>query len=398
MSKYILSVRLDLPFYLRLPSSIFLTWDPEYEVAAISPSQHVGDIKFSKQSSLLAPQVILDSYSSHEYPSYEYMVTSVTSEHEEIKTLNINTGSNGGFTEVRAFTELSIFLLTDENSSPFSSKIKNRSMQVLNHFLDIYRLTTQDGYVHRVDGQLDEYFIEYSLGKIPGSLQNDGVLDILKKINEIPFTRDIGDLCEMQIRMDTIEDLFPGKIINGEPMNLFCQLIRRKYDMPIHYELILNAQREIKLRNYNIAIIDAETAFEAYISNILLETSIAIGLSRKHVLRNMKNPKNLGLLSKRLIELDNIVRQYRNERKLPLLADFVNSTFHTEWKNDLYEIRNKIIHEGWRLATYTDALKGIGCCKVAITEIESRVPGLSNSIQIYSGVDHIKNTAGRLSF
>jgi len=114
-------------------------------------------------------------------------------------------------------------------------------------------------------------------------------------------------------------------------------LVRKHYDVPLHYELILTAQVELKRRNHHIAILEAETAFEVYIARVLVETSVAVGLVKSAVISEMEDARRLGLLSKRLRRLDSVVGQYRMSQSLVKLPPFVNSTTYTNWKSNLYD-------------------------------------------------------------
>ena len=175
-------------------------------------------------------------------------------------------------------------------------------------------------------------------------------------------------------------------------------MLIKPYRITLYYELILIAQVELKRRNYHIAILEAETAFEVYIANILLEALVALGVAKNQVLADMEDPKKIGLLNQRLSKLDTVVDEYRRARGLAVVKSFVNSETHTEWKNHLYKLRNKIVHEGWCLATFDLAKRGIAACKAAYNGFEDRFPGIANPIQIDPGVGHLQNTAGRLRF
>lgn len=400
MEKKVLASKFDLPFYLRLPSSAFFTWDPEFDVAAILPCQRIGEVSFSKSCVLIKPECLLDSICPpiENSSGEKVLMTCKTKDYREIPTLHINTGSTGGFSELRPYTEIVIFIITTEVNNSLLTGPKARAFEVLNHFIDIYRLITQDPYVYRIDEEFDTYLVDYSLGTVPPELETASAVDILSRINDIRFPRDIGKGRQLKYRLNSLDDLFPGKIFEKNFLDMFVQWVKDPYDVPLHYELILTAQVELKRRNYHIAILEAETAFEVYVASVLAETSVAIGLARDQVIADMENPKKLGLLSKRLTKLDSIVEHYRKAKSLPKLPGFVNSAVHINWKNNLYELRNRIIHAGWRLATFDSAKAAIQACKVAIRDIEDHIPGISNPIQIYSGVEHLKNTAGRLKF
>lgn len=400
MKKTVLKSLFDLPFYLRLPSSLFFTWDPEWGIAAILPCQHIGEVSFSKVCSLINSKRLLDSISdSVNNPSDQKIkMTCMTKDYGEIPTLHIDTGASGGFTELRAYTEVIVFVITTEEGGSLLAASKARTFEVLNHFIDTYRLITQDPYVYRIGEEFDTYVVDYSLGNVPSEYESGSPTDILSHISSINFPRDIGKSRELKYRLNSLDDLFPGKILEKNFLDMFMQWIKSPYDVPLHYELILKAQVELKQRNYNLTIIEAETAFEVYIANVLLEASVAIGLARNQIIADMENPRKLGFLSKRLTKLDSVVGQYRIARSLAKLPDFVNSTIHKNWKSDLYELRNKIVHAGWCLTTFDLAKQAIQSCKAAIKDIEDRIPGITNPIQIYPGVNHLQNTAGRLKF
>jgi hypothetical protein len=309
MAKSILASRLDLPFYFRLPSSAFLTWDPDYGVAAILPCQHFGQVSFSRKASLFKADQLLDSpYAGLTNPSNEkVMMTCETKKHGEIATLHIDTGPTGGFSELRAYTEVIIFIIAGEETNTLTPSMKTRTFDVLNHFIDIYRLVTQDPYVYRTNEQFDTYLIDFAFGPIPPKLESYSSAEILRDVGEVPFPTAIGKGRQLQYRLNTLEDLFPGPILERPFLEVFQKLIKNPYETPLHYELILTAQVELKQRNYHVAILEAETAFEVYVANVLVELSAALGFAKNQVIAELENPKKLGLLSKRLNRLDALV-------------------------------------------------------------------------------------------
>ena len=159
----------------------------------------------------------------------------------------------------------------------------------------------------------------------------------MNRINDISFCSDVGRGRQLRYRLNTLEDLFSGPPLEKRSLNLFTRLVRKHYDVPLHYELILTAQVELKRRNHHIAILEAETAFEVYIARVLVETSVAVGLVKSAVISEMEDARRLGLLSKRLRRLDSVVGQYRMSQSLVKLPPFVNSTTYTNWKSNLYD-------------------------------------------------------------
>lgn len=400
MKKTVLASRFDLPFYFRLPSIGYFTWDPECDVALIHPQQRAGEVSFSKSCRFVNAKKLLDSTCPPvKGPSqYEYLLECETEDHDKISTLYINTRPTGGFSEFRAYTEITIFIVIEGNQDPFCHKSKARAFQILHHFINIYRVVTQDPFVYRIDEEYDTYMVDYSIGTVPRKYEDSSVTDILKNIQNIALQGEIGKGRELKLRLNTLEDLFPGKVMRGNDLKIFSKLIKKTYNIPLHYELIFTAQVELKRRNYHIAILEAETAFEVYIANTLLEISVALGSAKEQVLADMEKPRKLGSLSQRLRRLDSMVEDYQRLKYLKITPPFVESATYKEWKNHLYELRNRIVHEGWRLATFDLTKRSISACKSAIKEIEKQFPGIANPIQIYHGVDHLQKTAGRLKF
>lgn len=399
-------MRLDLPFYLRLPSEIVLTWDPKFGVAAILPMQRFGEVAFSRSISRfdlgerLDPRRLLDSLAPPvDGPGrYNYTLTSASSKTgEEVPTLHIDTGPDGGFAELRGYTEIAVFVVVEQGQA-LSDSSKARALEVLNHFLDSYRLVTQDPYVHGIDTELHPYLVDYGVGTLPEHLASRPARKIFTHIGEAAFPKEIGEGRVIKLRTSFIESVFSGPTLPDKQLRAIFGVARTSYRMPLHYELVFTAQTELKRRNYHVAILEAETAFEVCVASALLQTAIAIGRSRDEVLQDMEDPRKLGLVSQRLRELDRVVAQYRVGKGLAAATPFCGSRAHTRWRADLYDLRNSIIHEAWRMATFQVAKAGIAACKAAMKQIEDRAPAVANRIQIDPGVDHLVETPGRLSF
>jgi len=110
----------------------------------------------------------------------------------------------------------------------------------------------------------------------------------------------------------------------------------------------------------------------------------------------MDDHRKLQLLGKRLTKLDALIANHRSTSALPSLPAFVGSAEHTEWKTKLYGPRHEVVHGGNRTFTFEQARDGIAAGKRAIKSLEDRIPSLADRVQIYPGVDHLQNTAGRL--
>jgi hypothetical protein len=214
----------------------------------------------------------------------------------------------------------------------------------------------------------------------------------------VSFPQDLGSAHEAQIRLNTLEDLFPGEILAKPHLTLFTELTRSQIQTTLDCELILNAESELKRRNYHVAVLEAETAFEVYVARKVEQVLTASGSTNADILKDFEDPRKLGLLSQRLQKLDHAAAQLREQRGFPKLPPFIGSSAHEAWKRDLYELRNKIVHEGRRPVTFDEAKTAIAAGKAAIQVLNSSLPIPGDFIQLDPSVAHLQKTAGRLTF
>lgn len=400
MSTAVLASRFDLPFYLRLPSSVFLTWDPEDVAAGLMPRQRLGEVSFSKITGLVPETRLLDSPAQAPYqpPARKVLMTCETRDYGELPTLHIDTSEAGGFTELRPYTEVTVFLVMAAEADGRRGKQKARVIRILNHFLALYRLVTQDPWVVPIDADLDLYLIDDAVGSIPEHLRNAPPDQVLLHLNSIPFATDVGDQRQYTYRLNTLEDLFAGKVLDEVHLGTFAGAVRQPYDLPLHYDLILWSQVQLKRRNYHVAVLDAETAFEVYIAELLVAVKVSLGHTRDQILADMDNPRRLGLLTQRLRDLDAAAATHIGGKGPSAWRPFFSSPVHLEWRDALYGLRNRIVHGGYRHVTFDEAKRGLVAGKAAIRYLEDALPEFANRIQIYAGGDHLQNTAGRLRF
>lgn len=401
MSAAVLSSRLDLPFYLRLPSKVFATWDPEAGVAAVLPRQRLGQAGFTRTTRLVPEATLLDAPSPPPYlpPGHDVVMTCVVPTVGEIPTLSIDTTLDGGYAELRSYTEITVFLaLREVPDAKALSDHRARMTAVLNHFLTMYRLVTQDPWVVPVNLELDIYLIDDAVGQVPEGLRDAPPGELLRNLAAIPFATEVGAGRQYTYRLNTLEDLFPGPILERPFIETLAQTLLEFYELPLHYDLILQAQTQLKRRNYHVSILEAETSFEVYIADVLLRLKLAMGEQREDIMDELEDTQRLGPLMKRLRAVDQTAALVATARGLSAFRAFVGTHQHAEWKRDLYDLRNRVVHGGYRQITFDQAKRGIVVAKAAIAFLEGGLGDLANRIQIYPGVDHLQNTAGRLSY
>ena len=145
-----------------------------------------------------------------------------------------------------------------------------------------------------------------------------------------------------------------------------------------------------------MAVLEAETAFEVFIARRLRQLAVSAGSSDEGVTKRFENPRDLGLLKARIRELDRLIVAYRTAKGLPTVSRFGDSSTHQTWEEDLYRLRNRIVHSGLRAITFDMARNAIGAGKNALRMIEGAIPDFADPVQIATDVSFLQNTAGRL--
>jgi hypothetical protein len=273
--------------------------------------------------------------------------------------------------------------------------LTGRVEMAANHLIDIYRATTQDPFVRRVDFELDMFVVAFNFGIVPAALVGRPAAEILRNIQQIQFSQELKDH-RFHYRLNTWEDLFPGPLLDQAFTRVVAGLLPSRYELPLHYDLVFAAQSALKARNYHVAVLEAETAVEVFVARRLLQLAAAAGSSEIDVTRRMEDPRDLGLLKARIRMLDDLIVSYRKGKNLGAVNRFVGSNAYRDWEENLYRLRNRITHAGLRAVTFDIARAAIGAGKRAIRAVEETVPDFADPVQIPAEVGFLQNTAGRL--
>lgn len=108
--------------------------------------------------------------------------------------------------------------------------------------------------------------------------------------------------------------------------------LRNENPLPVPKTLFLNAKREELLENYRLAIVEAETAFETIVDQTITDHYRSQGASDTEI------------DNKRQASLKNLIKDH-----LPRCCggqSFVGCSEHSAWENDLYSLRNDVVHNG----------------------------------------------------
>ena len=134
------------------------------------------------------------------------------------------------------------------------------------------------------------------------------------------------------------------------------RILRDGTELPISKMLFLNAKREHLLENYRIAVVEAETAFEALIDQVIAQYYRGQGLSTAEI----ENKLRAGLT--------NLIAHH-----IPRCcgAAFESTSEHTAWQTDLYELRNSVVHDGASVSA-EQASQALDAAERAMAWIEVR--------------------------
>jgi hypothetical protein len=338
------SFRFDLPFYLRLPGAAFPVWDPGDRCAGLLPRQRLGEVAFSKTTQLVPEDRLLDARvpAPYEAPRHGVAMVCETPDYGIVPTLRVDTGPNGGCAELRPFTEVCVFV----SDAVASDAQLPRVFAILNNFIGLYRLVTQDPWVTQVDRELDIYLVDRAIATVPETHRSLDFEALLLQLGTLEFATGVDAQRNHSYRLNTLEDLFPGRVLDQPFLEALAVGARERYDMPLHYELVLLAQTQLKRRKYRFAVLEAETAFEVYVADLLVGVLTQLGGDRRQILEDLENPRKLGLLSQRLKALDAAAGEWRRRHSGAPWVPFVNSQLHTDWKSALYLLRNQVVHAG----------------------------------------------------
>jgi hypothetical protein len=93
-----------------------------------------------------------------QFPQYEpqrYLITGVLHDGRELASLNVLTGTNGGFNEAKFFCQVDVCLIVEEtqailDNSEQANRVVARAIDIVNRFLDKYTLFSGDVRVQNV--------------------------------------------------------------------------------------------------------------------------------------------------------------------------------------------------------------------------------------------------------
>jgi hypothetical protein len=176
------------------------------------------------------------------------------------------------------------------------------------------------------------------------------------------------------------------------------QFLQTDYEMPLSYDLIMEAYRTLQLdRDYKLTIVHAATAVEVHVLHLLHAVLIALGDTATDAWAKLENDPEYEGVSKRLKRLEAHTKTYCENNGL-VYTSFVGGALYERWKNIVAGKRNRAVHAGVAGFTWDEAVKAIATAKEAIIFIDGRIPVLSNHFRLSPDVRGIREGAGGILF
>jgi len=397
----VVHVSWELPFPLRLdPSAIFI-WEPQHELALLDPRPRVGDLSWLRTSTVLPAAAVFKEtgpLNQYEFPDRDYLVAAQLASGQKFPTAKLLRGPKGGFVEPRAYTHVNLFLCVSHQERYKDPSVMDRAGQALNNVLDVYRFVTMDPLVRSIRVDKDCYYTMTSVANLPMASRTLTVEEILRSVGALRFGHEIGVNRSHTVGLNSFEDLFVGDSLSEPTLGLFIQLARAPHQLELFHQLVFSAIRRLKRHEEALAVLDAQSAFEAFVAALIREELQRQGASATEIKTELGLGGSLHSLQRRLERLDQVAVSLAGGRTPPL--PFLKSPAESTWRNGLYAVRNRIIHEGLRVISFTEAKAALVAGLHGMHAIESLHPAFVRQLTWSGGaldLGHIQQTAGRIS-
>lgn len=400
-----ITVTLDVPFGLGLPNGGYLTLDPIKGLAVIQPVLREGARSFFRVAPIIGPTSFEDLKAKarqYERPreAHSYTETSTLQDGSEKATLNIHCGADGGFAETRYYSEIQITFLEDDlGVLGTQGYLLTRATDILNPFLDKYRLLVENYRVSRVTGERNFYLaVCYTSPLQPEELG----LSAEQLIARLPlgrtFSHRLGQGAANIVRTNSLDHLGPPPPIPVGVEKTIIDFVQRPYEMPLSYDLVMQALRSLQIdRDSKMAIVHAATAVEVHVLHLLHGLLVLVGRSASDAWHVLENDSDYEGVKPRLKRLESDTKSYAEANGLTH-TPFVGGKLYGRWENTLAHKRNRAVHAGVASFTWAEAAEAIGIAKETIVCLDRRVPPLTNSIQLNPSVGNLKESAGGVVF
>lgn len=395
------AVLFDIPFPVAIPNTTYLAYDPLKEVACIQFTLREGSKAFFRNRPILGPtsfESLRNVAGELRRPrqDHSHIVTSVLASGEQKATLNLHTGVDGGYAECKYYSEVCVTFLADDLGG-FDGMA--RACEIVNPFLDKYRLLNEDYRVARVSLERNFYFATCHTSPLEANETGLSVRELFSRLQQgRTFYRVVGEGASYVFRTNSYELLGPRSSMAGTAFDVFGQFVQERYEMPLCYELIMEALSCLqKLREYRLAVVHAETAFEVYVVTRLLTLMTTSGMSSGDASAKLESDRSYWNIKNRIRRLDEWTSLHCAKSGLAFAA-FDRSPLYARWESDLYQKRNAAVHSGASNFSYDEASAALGIAKECIIALENRVPSICDRVTLNPSMAGFRNNPGEVAF
>ena len=201
-----------------------------------------------------------------------------------------------------------------------SEELRRVSHKAINRLLDVYRCATKESHVGHIPIQ-----------ELGPSNTSHGVYDF----------KDDGSAWELNsFRFDMGSGLTLARTQEMDGNSILDLAYERP--LPVVDLLVLNARRSLLFEEYRVTVIEAETAFEVGVDQVL---------TRYYLSRTTKSTEGYIVPAHsredvhRLLDagLKNLINSHI---PIALGREFIGTDEHSRWERYLYDLRNAVIHDG----------------------------------------------------
>jgi hypothetical protein len=330
----------------------------------------------------------------------DYIAVNKLKDGRDKATLNIHTGTDGGYAECKYYTDVCVTYLTDDLSEVnVHGAALVRACGILNPFLDKYRLLNEDYRVSAVSLERNFYFATCHTSPLGGDEVGLSVSELFERLQKPRnFLAKLGYGAANILRTNSFELLGPRDPVPDTFLQVLRAFIKEDYVLPLSYELILDALSCLqRTRDYRLAIVHAETAVEVHIRSLLLKLMVQHGITESDADSRIDHDDTYWGVKKKIRRLDDWMSKYCAASHKAFVP-FLDSALYGNWKTELYDRRNAAVHAGASAFRYDHASRGIGVAKECIVEMEAKVPGLQNRVQLNSSMANFRLNPGEVMF
>jgi hypothetical protein len=401
-----LTVILDVPFGLALPNGAYKVFDAVKGMAVVQTTLNEGSRTFFRAEAIVGPTSFNDlkkkaQGSERPQEEYSYLLTSKLADGTEKATLNIHTGSKGGFAETKYFSEVQVTFLEDDltvvgNKDDY---VLRRATDILNAFLDKYRLLSEDYRISRVSGDRHFYLASCHSSPLSPAEQQMTTAELFAGLTKgRKFYRELGHGGANILRTNSLDHLGPRPEVTGTQLQTLVNFLQSDYEIPLSYDLVMQSIRSLQIdRDSKLSIVHAATAVEVHVLHLLHGLLVALGQSATDAWNLLENDPDYEGVSKRMTRLETHSKAYCDQNNLSWVP-FKGGALFQRWRDILAHKRNRAVHAGVASFTWAEGAEAIGIAKETIVFLDQRVQALSNKVQLNPSVKDMRESAGGVLF